>query len=213
MTPFEKHSDSVAGLVEFLESPPGSPGPTCLALPSHFQRPPPILHPGTPHRLSALPRHAGCRSLPTGAGVTGAQPLLIRLQGATCPELGGLCQARQVPPCWGCSTHLDIFLRFFSSALAFWAEVRLSASARLSTAMARKTLSRISEGIQLRRLGLRMKGNPLGPESHPAHGLAGLNPTPLVGLSESPLPELLHGMAWARGHGRAWLHRGAHDGP
>lgn len=59
-----------------------------------------------------------------------------------------------IPPCWGGSPHLDIFLRFRSSALAFWAEVRLSASARLSTAMARKTLSRMSEGVQLRSLEL-----------------------------------------------------------
>lgn len=85
---------------------------------------------------------------------------------------------------------MDIFLRFLSSALAFWAEVRLSASARLSTAMARKTLSRISEVILLRSLGLWMKKKTLGPESHPAQRLAGLNPTALVGLSEGLLPEL-----------------------
>lgn len=41
-------------------------------------------------------------------------------------------------------TNLIIFLRFFSSALSFWAEVRLSASARLSTAMARKTFRRMT---------------------------------------------------------------------
>lgn len=56
----------------------------------------------------------------------------------------------------GFGTHLDSFLRFLSSALAFWAEVRLSASARLSTAIARKTLSRMSEG-QLRSLELRWR--------------------------------------------------------
>lgn len=50
----------------------------------------------------------------------------------------------QVPPTGRCLAHLDIFLRLRSSALAFWAEVKLSASARLSTAMARKTLSRMS---------------------------------------------------------------------
>lgn len=119
------------------------------------------------------------------------------------PARGGHRQARQAPPCWGGSTHLDIFLRFLSSALAFWAEVKLSASARLSTAMARKTLSRISEVILLRSLGLWMKRKILGPESHPAQRLAGLNPTALVGLSEGLLPELPHGVAWARGHGRA----------
>lgn len=53
-------------------------------------------------------------------------------------------QAPVTPAFWD-STDLDIFLRFLSSALAFWAEVRLSASARLSTAIARKTLSRISQ--------------------------------------------------------------------
>ena len=41
-------------------------------------------------------------------------------------------------------TDLSIFLRFFSSALSFWAEVRLSASARLSTAMAKKTFRRMT---------------------------------------------------------------------
>lgn len=48
------------------------------------------------------------------------------------------------------SAHLDIFRRLRSSALAFWAKVRLSASARLSTAMARKTLRRISGRTVLR---------------------------------------------------------------
>lgn len=72
----------------------------------------------------------------------------------------GQGQCCSVPPhqstCLGaptardCSTHLDIFRRLRSSALAFWAKVRLSASARLSTAMARKTLRRISGGTALR---------------------------------------------------------------
>lgn len=80
-------------------------------------------------------------------------PLLIQLMGGG-PGLEpkGPSQSVQLPP-RGCGTHLDIFLRFLSSALAFWAEVRLSASARLSTAIARKTLSRMSEG-QLRSLEL-----------------------------------------------------------
>lgn len=81
---------------------------------------------------------------------------------------GGTVSAPQVPRrhlprawghrCRGRNAHLDIFRRFLSSALAFWAEVRLSASARLSTAMARKTLSRMSEGVQLRSLGFGWKG-------------------------------------------------------
>lgn len=50
------------------------------------------------------------------------------------------------------SPHLDIFRRLRSSALAFWAKVRLSASARLSTAMARKTFRRMSGGTVLRAL-------------------------------------------------------------
>lgn len=58
----------------------------------------------------------------------------------------------------GANTHLDIFLRFLSSALAFWADVRLSASARLSTAIARKTLRRMSTG-QLRRPELQVEGS------------------------------------------------------
>lgn len=42
-------------------------------------------------------------------------------------------------------SYLSSFLLIFSSAFSFWAEVRLSASARLSTAMAKKTLRRISD--------------------------------------------------------------------
>lgn len=73
-------------------------------------------------------------------------PLIGWLQGKPPPPDGGHSRPRSLAPsCRGHSTHLDIFLRFLSSALAFWAEVRLSASARLSTAMARKTLSRMSE--------------------------------------------------------------------
>lgn len=41
--------------------------------------------------------------------------------------------------------HLSNFLLNFSSAFSFWAEVRLSASARLSTAMAKKTFRRMSD--------------------------------------------------------------------
>lgn len=52
------------------------------------------------------------------------------------------------PSLWARPAHLDIFLRLRSSALAFWADVRLSASARLSTAMARKTLSSMSEATR-----------------------------------------------------------------
>lgn len=42
---------------------------------------------------------------------------------------------------WG---YLAIFFLSFSSASSFWAVFRLSASAKLSTAMAKKTFSRIS---------------------------------------------------------------------
>lgn len=40
--------------------------------------------------------------------------------------------------------YLASFFLSFSSSSSFWADVRLSASARLSTAMAKKTFSRIS---------------------------------------------------------------------
>lgn len=46
---------------------------------------------------------------------------------------------------WHFFVHLSSFLLIFSSAFSFWAEVRLSASARLSTAMAKKTLRRMSD--------------------------------------------------------------------
>lgn len=52
---------------------------------------------------------------------------------------------------WYCFSHLSSFLLNFSSAFSFWAEVRLSASARLSTAMAKKTLRRISGCTELRK--------------------------------------------------------------
>lgn len=42
-------------------------------------------------------------------------------------------------------SYLRAFLRFFSSAFSFWAKVKDSASARLSTAMARKTFRRMTE--------------------------------------------------------------------
>lgn len=97
------------------------------------------------------------RSLPTGAGVM--WPLLIWLKEKFCLQPRG---HRQGPTfCLsprGDNTHLDIFLRFLSSALAFWADVRLSASARLSTAIARKTLRRMSTG-QLRRPELPVEGS------------------------------------------------------
>lgn len=40
--------------------------------------------------------------------------------------------------------YLANFFLSFSSSSSFWADVRLSASARLSTAMAKNTFSRIS---------------------------------------------------------------------
>lgn len=84
----------------------------------------------------------------------------------------------------GGSTHLDIFLRFLSSALAFWADVRLSASARLSTAIARKTLRRMSTG-QLRR-----------PELRAVSGAGGLPACVLP--PPHPRPESLRGQFPAR---------------
>lgn len=48
------------------------------------------------------------------------------------------------------STHRSNFWRFFSSAFSFWAEVRLSASARLSTAIARNTFRRMTERLPSR---------------------------------------------------------------
>lgn len=42
-------------------------------------------------------------------------------------------------------TDLVIFFHNFSSALAFWADVNVSASARLSTAIAKKTFSKMSK--------------------------------------------------------------------
>lgn len=41
--------------------------------------------------------------------------------------------------------YLTVFLLSFSSSSSFWAEFRLSASAKLSTAIAKKTLSRMSD--------------------------------------------------------------------
>lgn len=43
------------------------------------------------------------------------------------------------------NTNLNAFLRFFSSAFSFCAIVRDSASAKLSTAMARKTFKRMTQ--------------------------------------------------------------------
>uniref|UniRef100_A0A0E9VQW5 Uncharacterized protein n=1 Tax=Anguilla anguilla TaxID=7936 RepID=A0A0E9VQW5_ANGAN len=42
------------------------------------------------------------------------------------------------------SCYLASFFLSFSSSSSFWADVRLSASARLSTAMAKKTFRRMS---------------------------------------------------------------------
>lgn len=145
-------------------------------------------------------RHGLCSS--------GAQEPLPRAAGHTA-ELSR-------PPCRGRSTHLDIFRRFLSSALAFWAEVRLSASARLSTAMARKTLSRMSECIWLRSLGFWWRGASGRRPPYPPTS-ARLNLTPLVQSVEFLLPELPHRRAWAQGHrhisGVGGLPaQGAHDG-
>lgn len=100
-----------------------------------------------------LPAGEGAAVAPSGWHCLGSQHgaqfgpgrLSSPVQAALPPSLS------QVPPARS-PTHLDIFLRLRSSALAFWAEVRLSASARLSTAMARKTLSRMS-GVPLRSWG------------------------------------------------------------
>lgn len=47
--------------------------------------------------------------------------------------------------------YLASFFLSFSSSSSFWADVRLSASARLSTAIAKKTFSRISVQRELRK--------------------------------------------------------------
>lgn len=49
--------------------------------------------------------------------------------------------SKQLKQKWG---YLAIFFLSFSSASSFWAVFKLSASAKLSTAMAKKTFSRIS---------------------------------------------------------------------
>lgn len=99
------------------------------------------------------------RSLPIGASAT--WPLLLWLKEEHTPPHPRCClqpRGYSQGPRREANTHLDIFLRFLSSALAFWADVRLSASARLSTAIARKTLRRMSTG-QLRILELRVEGS------------------------------------------------------
>lgn len=105
------------------------------------------------------------------------------VQGAPPPPLSQV-------PLTGSPTHLDIFLRLRSSALAFWAEVRLSASARLSTAMARKTLSRMSGAP------LRSRGAGLGRTCPPqCSGLSGTDSSPLSPVTLRSLNLLLEGAA------------------
>lgn len=78
------------------------------------------------------------------AGTWGAAAAVMRGWAWQAALVGGLPTQpldKHVRGKWG---YLAIFFLSFSSASSFWAVFKLSASAKLSTAMAKKTFSRIS---------------------------------------------------------------------